>query len=92
MQSNVLVDADGGPVLGGFGLADLYSAEANPTTSTTSIGSPRWMPPELFAIGLDLGSFESDSLPVKGTASDIYSFAMIMLHVGFSFPQHKLCS
>ena len=63
--SNILLRADGSPVLGDFGLAKMVGALGRLTGSGTVMGTPEYMSPE-----------QAADEPV-GTASDLYSFAVV---------------
>ncbi|KIJ10929.1 hypothetical protein PAXINDRAFT_85299, partial [Paxillus involutus ATCC 200175] len=73
-QFNVLIDADGQPLISDFGLSSILGEYDDETSYFKSHrhGSIRWVAPEL------LGELEESPRP--SIESDIYSYGCIMLH------------
>ncbi|KAG9122675.1 hypothetical protein FRC07_000856, partial [Ceratobasidium sp. 392] len=83
--ANVLVSASGEALLADFGLSKILAEEDGAevaTTSLVSVGSSRWMAPELFE--------DADSYSIS-PASDVWSFGMLSLEVLTSQPPYRQC-
>jgi serine/threonine-protein kinase len=72
--SNILIDREGHPYVGDFGLAKRLDEPADPslTPSGALVGTPSYMPPEQAR-----GSFRRGPL---GPAADVYSLGAILYH------------
>ncbi|KZT53899.1 kinase-like protein [Calocera cornea HHB12733] len=70
---NILIDADGTPLLCDFGLA-VYEELDRATTTLASHGTMRWMAPER----LSPDSFGLTTSKTRTTASDVFSFGLTM--------------
>ncbi|KIJ09454.1 hypothetical protein PAXINDRAFT_87412, partial [Paxillus involutus ATCC 200175] len=71
--SNVLINADGQPLISDFGLSSIIE-EYNMTSYFKSHrpGSIRWVAPELLG--------EEEPSPKPSVESDVYSYGCVMLH------------
>ncbi|KAF8143889.1 kinase-like domain-containing protein [Mycena galopus ATCC 62051] len=74
---NVLIDKHGRPCICDFGTPKIVNSQG---FSTSSVGTPPYMAPELFLVLGDIGSttFERVSTTMS---SDVYSFALLVLEI-----------
>ncbi|KAJ7918181.1 kinase-like domain-containing protein, partial [Mycena leptocephala] len=74
---NVLVDKHGRPCICDFGISRIINCQG---FTTSSVGTPPYMAPELFMVLGDIGSatFERRSTTMS---SDVYSFALLVLEI-----------
>lgn len=77
--SNILIDLTGDPKVADFGLARVWSVDAESTTNLSVMGSPPYMAPEQV-------SGTPDNI---GPAADIYALGAVLYHLLTGRPPHQ---
>ncbi|KAJ7472653.1 TKL/TKL-ccin protein kinase, partial [Mycena latifolia] len=79
---NVLVDERGSPCICDFGISKILNCRG---FTTSSVGTPPYMAPELFFV-VDASSTQEEASPSTTKSSDVYSFALLVLEILISEP------
>ncbi|KAK7042194.1 TKL/TKL-ccin protein kinase [Favolaschia claudopus] len=75
--NNVLVDKVGRPCIGDFGISKIVNFQG---FTTSSVGTPPYMAPELFLVLGEVGGLAYQAGPTTKN-SDVYSFALLALEI-----------